>query len=65
MSINGKRDNITRENLVIVGKEMSIKSQDKIMDEIVEVISKWPDFAKEAGVSSSQIRSIGQTHRLL
>ena len=65
MSINGKRDNITREDLVIVGKEMSIKSQDKIMDEIVEVVSKWPDFVKEAGVSSSQIRSIGQTHRLL
>ncbi len=65
MSINGKRDNIAREDLVIVGKEMSIKSQDKIMDEIVEVVSKWPDFAKEAGVSSSQIRSIGQTHRLL
>ncbi len=65
MSINGKRDNFFKEDLISVGKEMNIKSSDRIIDEIVEVVSSWPNYAKDAGVGASQIKSIGNAHRLL
>lgn len=65
MSINGKRDNFFKEDLISVGKEMNIKSGDRIIDEIVEVVSGWPNCAKDAGVGASQIKSIGYAHRLL
>lgn len=65
MSINGKRDNIVKDDLISVGREMNIKSGNRIIDEIVEVVSGWSNYAKDAGVEASQIKSIGQTHRLL
>jgi len=65
MSINGKRDNFLKQDLISVGKEMNIKSSGMIIDEIVEVVSSWPSFAKDAGVEFSQIKAIGKSHRLL
>jgi len=65
MSINGERDNFLKEDLISVGKEMNIKSSARIIDETVEVVSGWPNFAKDAGVESSHIKSIGKSHRLL
>jgi len=65
MSINGKRGDFIKDDLVQVGKEMNIKSRLNIIDEIVEVVVNWSDFAKNAGVESSQIKSIGRAHRLL
>ncbi len=64
MSINGKRENFLKEDLIRVGKEMSIKSYNKIINEIVEVVSNWTHFAKEAGIEDSKTKSIGSTHRL-
>lgn len=63
MTIRGKRDGITRKDLAEVGAEQSIKRSEAIIDEIVEVVANWPDFAREAGVQSRQIKSIGETHR--
>ncbi len=65
MSINGKRDNFIRDDLLSVSKEMNIKSSDRIISDIVEVVSNWPTFAKDAGVEVSQLKSIRKTHRLL
>lgn len=64
MSINGKRDNFLKEDLIQVGKEMGIKSCNKIIDEIVEVVSNWSHFAKDVGIDNAKIKSIGATHRL-
>lgn len=64
MSINGKRDNFIKDDLIQVGKEMNIKSCKGIIDEILEVVSNWSYFAKEAGIEAVHIKSIGKTHRL-
>jgi serine/threonine-protein kinase HipA len=65
MSINGKRDNFIRDDLLSVSKEMNIKSSDRIISDIVEVVSNWPTFAKDAGVEVSQLKSIRKTHHFL
>ena len=65
MSINGKRDNFLKEDLISVGKEMNFKYSYRIIEEIVEVVSDWPNYAKDAGVEVSSIKSIGKTHRRL
>jgi serine/threonine-protein kinase HipA len=65
MSINGKRDNFFKDDLISVGKEMNIRSGHRIIDEIIEVVSEWPKFAKNAGVEAQRIKLIGKTHRLL
>ena len=65
MSINGKRDNFLKDDLISVGKEMNIRSSHRIIDEIIEVVSEWPKFAKDAGVEAQRIKLISKTHRLL
>jgi len=65
MSINGKRDGITRDDLLHVGKEMSVKQCESIIDEVIGAVSNWPDYARAAGVDASKIQSIEKAHRLV
>lgn len=65
MSINGKRDEFIKDDLIHVGKEMNIKSCERIIDDIIEVVSQWPGYAINAGVETAQIKSISKAHRFL
>ena len=58
MSIGGKFDNISRKDLISFAKVNNIKNAQEIIDEVHEVASKWPDFAKECGVPSAIIDNI-------
>ena len=64
MSIHGKRDGFTKQDLLAVGKEMNIKTASSIIEAVAEAVSQWPRFAKETGVKKSQIEAIGNVHRL-
>ena len=61
MSINGKRENIKREDILELSKNMNIKKAGRIIDQVVESVSKWKYFGKEAGVSNEQISAIEKT----
>lgn len=66
MSVNGKRDRFTREDLRRVGETASLKrgQADRILDEVVEAVRSWPDLAAAAGVEERRVGQIGSTHRL-
>ena len=63
LSLNGKRDNFTREDLMVIGKYF-IKDAPSIIDEIIEVVSRWKEFAKSAGVFPDFMNLIAKNHRL-
>ncbi len=58
MSINGKRSDITRADLLVVAKEMNIKKADTIIDEVVAGVKKWKTFAKKAEMDVKQVEAI-------
>lgn len=58
MSINGKFDDITRQDLLAFASLNNIKDAVSIIDEIVEKISHWPELAKECEVPSAMVKSI-------
>ncbi len=64
LSINGKRDEITKVDLLKVGKEMNIKKAKEIIERIKTVVSGWEKYAKECGVPDSQIDAIAKQHQL-
>ncbi len=64
MSINGKRDGISREDLLAVAKAMNIKKAGAIIDEVVAGVKKWKTFAKKAGVAPNQVAAIAGLHVL-
>ena len=58
MSINGKFDEITRDDLLVFANNNNIKEADSIIDEICDAAAHWPKMAKECGVSPIIIKTI-------
>lgn len=58
MSINGKFDGITREDLLAFARQNNIKEAALIIDEICKTVSHWPDMAKECEVKPEIINAI-------
>ena len=60
MLINGKSDNITEDDMLKVAGKVGIKKSDavKLMDQVKTSVSKWADFAAEAGISEHNTKKI-------
>ena len=66
MSVNGKRDIFVRDDLLAVGILIGNfkKEARQIIDEVLDVVSKWEDYASRAGVLESLALEIKRNHRL-
>lgn len=66
MSMNGKRDAFTRDDFTAFANTAGMKrGRDKvILQEIEDVVSQWPKFAKEARVTKDWQTQIAETLRL-
>ena len=58
MSINGKFDDITRQDLLEFARHNNIKEANEIIDRIGEVSSRWPRLARECEVPQPMIDAI-------
>lgn len=58
MSLNGKQDNFTYQDLIDVAQNTGINRPEAIIEKTVETISKWMDYAKDCGVKESHARQI-------
>ena len=65
MTVNGKRDQFTRDDLLAVAEEAGIKKADRILEHIADSVADWPGYAREAGVPRDHIEKIGKEHRRL
>lgn len=65
LSINGKRQNITRDDLLVVAKNMNIKKADAIIRQVNSVVSRWNDFAAQTNVRSDLRDAVSKTLLLL
>ena len=50
LSVNGKRENFTRDDLLNVAMQMNIKRGAQIISEIQQTVNKWPQYADQTGV---------------
>lgn len=65
LSVNGKRQNITKEDLMSIAKDNNIKKADKIINEISKVVQNWSNYAKQAGVRSDLKNKIQENLTLI
>ncbi len=65
LSINGKRKNISRADLLEVAKNMNIKKADAIINQVNAVVSRWNDFAGQTNVNVDLRDAITKTLLLL
>ncbi|NNK94401.1 MAG: type II toxin-antitoxin system HipA family toxin, partial [Desulfobacterales bacterium] len=64
MSLNGKRDNFSLEDLIAVAESISLNRTDKVINEVFAAVERWPEFARQAGVNEKTIKDISSNHRL-
>ncbi len=61
LSINGKRTNITKEDLLIIGKSINNKKATEAIDEINATVAQWKTYADEVAVSPELRDKIART----
>jgi len=64
MSINGKRTEILKEDLIKIGNDNMIKKSKLIIEEVISVISLWPEKAKEYDIDKRRIKKIESNLKL-
>jgi serine/threonine-protein kinase HipA len=58
MSIQGKRSNLNRKDLMALAENMNIKKANGIIDQIKDTVSGWNKYARKAGMKPDQIKAI-------
>jgi len=61
LSINGKRKDINKADLLAFAQNINVKKAGNIIEEINETVAKWKNFAAEAGVDKDKTNDIGKT----
>ena len=61
LSVNGKRNNITKDDLLAVAKTISLKKAPKIIAQVSEVVSHWNNYAEEQKVNAKLRDAIKKT----
>lgn len=63
MTVNGKRDNFERTDLLAVADTFGVKNADSIINAATEAVASWGTTAKECGVEPALLATIAATHR--
>lgn len=61
MTINGKRNNITREDMIMVARNCDIKKADTIIDDVANAVANWEEYAGKVNVSERLKEAIEAT----
>ena len=62
MSLNGKRDHFSLEDLVSVGESISLSRPEMIINNVITAVEQWPEYAKNAGAKKEVIDNIKKHH---
>lgn len=64
MGVNGKFAGVTRADLLALADRFAIGSAPRLLKQVAEAVSAWPDFAREAGVDARVAERIRGHHAL-
>jgi serine/threonine-protein kinase HipA len=64
LSLNGKRDGFTRQDLLDAGTAISLPQPADIVDQVNDAVARWAEFAAAAGIEPRVSTAIARNHRL-
>ena len=62
MSVNGKFQGISHADLMMVAERAGIGTAPRVLEQVKNAVSAWPDFAREANVNTSETKRIRLHH---
>lgn len=63
MSVNGKFADISHDDLRVVADQFAVGTAPKVLEQVSDAVSRWPEFAREAKVSAAEVKRILSHHR--
>ncbi len=66
MSVNGKRDAFSRDDLISLASQAGVKKKPatNMLDQVISVVEKWEHFANRAEVPEKRAEQIKRAHRV-
>lgn len=61
LSINGKRKDFTKDDLLTIGRQNSIRNPEGVINEVLETVNKWPEYAEKYKVDQKLSQAIDLT----
>ena len=61
LSVNGKRKNISKHDLLTIAKSINIKKGNQIIDQIFAIVKNWPTYAEQTKVKPEKRDNITST----
>ena len=61
LSVNGKRKNISKHDLLTIAKSINIKKGNQIIDQISAIVKNWPTYAEQTKVKPEKRDNITST----
>lgn len=49
----------------MIGRSVGISNVDVIVDQVVDTVSRWPQFAREVELNEQRIKKVAHGHRLI
>ena len=65
MLVNGKAQQITRADLLLVAQQFDIDGANRLLDRVAEVLRHWPRYARETGVPEGEMTRIAGLQEIL
>jgi len=62
MSVNGKFTAVTRDDLMVVADAAGVGTAPRVLQQVRDAVSAWPDFARDAKVNASETKRIRLHH---
>ena len=62
MSVNGKFTAVSHADLMLVAERAGIGTAPRVLQQVKDAVSAWPDFAREAKVNASETKRIHLHH---
>ncbi len=63
MRVNGRREDVGRDDLVAVADMVGIRAPGRVVDRVAEVLEGWPAYANARGVPQGTVAAIGDVLR--
>ena len=65
MTVQGKRDNITKQDLMAVAQHINYKNGLDDIQHISDTVANWSEYSEEAGISKRQYRALARAFRII
>ncbi|MCF0196608.1 MAG: type II toxin-antitoxin system HipA family toxin [Bacteroidaceae bacterium] len=65
LSLNGKQNDFTREDLMTVAQSVGVRNASEIIDSVTETVSHWNEIAEDCGVRDNHRKQIASQLLLL